>query len=333
MSDVQINVVDDKDSKSFQISYSTNNKYTNRVNTRKFKYYYGTKTNVPSVNVLTTILKEILDGFDDRKLFGTRKDDPYALQPKEIRAMMTKKLKNLNRSHRGRLLMTDMEQNKYNATKPTKDFDIKKWKSESIFKPEDSAKTTCILGASFTGKTTLLVRELNKLHPNDYDRIVLFTESTNSSPLKNLNKKLQVQVFDRFCTAIPKLLKDINDETKNKFRFLLLLDDIIELKNKMFNKLILTMRNSNISTVVLIQYEKLITPSTRNSMHDYYITGLRNEGYEYMLRGFLGSFFREILNEKGSYGKLAERVREFMHGKVLHYDQRKNELEFYLRPN
>lgn len=331
MSDVQINVLDDKEKKTYNISYTSNNRYTKRDNTRKFKYYYGTKSDVPSVNVLTTILREIIDGFDDRKLFGTRKSDPYAIQPKDIRAMMTKKLKNLNRSHRGRLLMTDMDQNKYNVAKPTQSFDIKKWRSESIFKPEDSAKTTCILGASYTGKTSLLVRELNKLHPNDYDRIVLFTESTNACPLKELNKKLGIQIFDRFCTTIPKLLKDINTQTKNKFKFLLVLDDVVELRNKTFTKLILTMRNSNISTCVLIQYEKLITPSTRNSMHDYYITGLRNEGYEYMLRAFLGSFFREILNEKGSYGKLAERVKEYMTGKILHYDQRKNEIEFYLR--
>lgn len=331
MSDVQINVIDDKESKTFVISYTANNRYTKRDNTRKFKYYYGTKKDVPSINVLTTILKEILGGFDDKKLFGTRKNDPYALQPKEIRAMMTKKLKNLNRSHRGRLLMTDMEQNKYNVTKPTKEFDIKKWKSESIFKPEDSAKTTCILGSSFTGKTTLLVRELNKLNPKDYDRIVLFTESTNSNPLKDLNKKLQVQVFDRFCTAIPKLLKDINTETKNKFKFLLILDDVIELKNRTFSKMILTMRNSNISTCVLLQHVKLITPSSRNSLHNYYITGLRIEDWEYMMRAFLASFFRSILNEKGSYGKLAERVKEYMTGKVLHYDQRKDEVNFYLR--
>jgi hypothetical protein len=91
------------------------------------------------------------------------------------------------------------------------------------------------------------------------------------------------------------------------------------------------MRNSNISTCVLLQHVKLITPSSRNSLHNYYITGLRIEDWEYMLRAFLASFFRSTLNEKGSYGKLAERVKEYMTGKVLHYDQRKDVINYYLR--
>ncbi len=331
ISDLQIDVINDEERKVFIVTYSKVNKYTNRENNRSFKYYYGTKSNVPTVKVLKNLLKDILNNYDEKALFGTKKNDPYAIPPVDIRAQLTKKLKNMNRSHKGKLTLLDMDKDEHKSLSVQNDTTkINKFGKDSIFKPEESAKTTCILGSSFTGKTTFLVKELNKLNPNDYERIILFTESTNAAPLKDIKKDLEVQIFDRFCPSISKLLKNINSETKNKFKFLLILDDCIELRNKTFGKLILTMRNSNISTVVLLQHVKLITPASRSSMHNYYITGLRPDDWEYILRSFLGSFFREILNEQGSYAKLAERTKEYTKGKITWFDQRKDQIHFFL---
>lgn len=332
ISDLQIDVVNNEEKKVFVVTYSKVNQYTNRENNRSFKYYYGSKTDVPTAKVLKNLLKEILNNYDEKALFGTKKNDPYAIPPIDIRSQLTKKLKNMNRSHKGKLTLLDMDKDEHKTMSAKNDtVKIEKFGKDSIFKPEVSAKTACILGASFTGKTTFMVDQLNKLDPGEYDRIVLFTESTNADPLKNIRKDLDVVIFDRFCPSIPKLLKNINNETKNKFRFLLILDDCIELRNKTFGKLILTMRNSNISTVVLLQHVKLITPSSRSSLHNYYITGLRPEDWEYVLQSFLGSYFRKILNESGSYKKLADRVEEYTKGKIIWFDQRKSQIHFFLR--
>ena len=334
MSDIQIEVVKDDVSKNFVITYSMVNKYTNRKNTKTFKYYYGTKSKVPTVNQLKGLMIDIIMPMDDKKLFGVNKNDPHAVTTAEIRSLLSRRLKNMSRSHKGQLLLLDLENSspKDLINKNTSlDQKINKWGPKSIFQPEESAKTTCILGASFTGKTTLLVNELNKLNKESYDKIVLFTESTSADPLKALHSDLDIKIIDRFCPSIPKFLKDINSETNNKFKFLLILDDVIELKNSTFSKMILTMRNSNISTVVLLQHVKLITPSSRNSIHNYYITGLRIEDWEYVLRAFLASHFRHILDERGSYTKLSERVKDYMKGKTLYYDQRKDEIHFFLK--
>ncbi len=331
--DIQITVKDNEDKKHFEVRYETVNKYTNRPNVKSFKYFYGTRTIKPTENHIKGLMTQILKQFDEKSLFGTSKQDRNVIAVSEIRSLLTRKLKNMSRSHKGKIQLNDLDKGESNEQTHTNTDTtlIKKWGSKSIFEPEQSAKTCSILGASFSGKTTLLTTEINKLRKNTYRKIILFTESTNSSPLKNLNEDLDVKIIDRFCKQIPKLLKDINSETNNKFKFLLILDDVIDLKNNTFNKMILTMRNSNISTVVLLQYVKLITPSTRSSLHEYYITGLRTEDWEYMLRGFLASHFREILHERGSMTKLSEMVRQYMKGKILFYDQRKDKIAFYLK--
>ena len=96
--------------------------------------------------------------------------------------------------------------------------------------------------------------------------------------------------------------------------------------------MVLTMRNSGISTVCLIQYAKLLSPATRSSFHDIYILGLPTLDWEFILRSFLAPFMRKLLNEDGSYQKLAERTKEFINGKyIVRFHQRHDEFFLYLK--
>jgi len=211
---------------------------------------------------------------------------------------------------------------------------------------EESANTKVFLAPSFSGKTTLMVDELNKLTPRElaeYDKIILFTESTASAPLKKLDKKVKAKmmIYDRFVPQFVKILKKINTVTKNRYRFLLLLDDCLNLQGGILIKLILTLRNANISTVISIQYSKLLSRSQRQSIHDYYILNLKLEDLEYLMSGFLASHFRELFEREGmaskeiinklNYKKLAERAMERLKGKILHFDQRHDQITIYKR--
>ena len=141
----------------------------------------------------------------------------------------------------------------------------------------DTGKSTLLLGASFSGKTYLLVRELNKLHPGDYDGIFLFTESPAAEPLKDLRADLKVKIYQGFDPTIVDFLKAVNDELSNKFRYLIILDDVVDQKlSKTLNKMVLTYRNSNISTCILIQYPNLISKSSRSSFHQVVLVGARS---------------------------------------------------------
>ncbi len=153
--------------------------------------------------------------------------------------------------------------------------DISKYPVQGIFKPDEYPKSTVLLGGSFSGKTTLLVDELNKLSPDDYTLIVLFTESKNAQPFKKL--KTRVKIIEGFDPDIIRFLKNINDRTNNRYNFLCLLDDVIDQKYaKELSKMILTYRNSGISSCISIQYPMLINKSSRSSFHQVLLLGAKS---------------------------------------------------------
>jgi len=221
--------------------------------------------------------------------------------------------------------------------------------NQSIFECEkESANTKVFLAPSFSGKTTLMVDELNKLVKRnkleDYDKILLFTESTAATPLKRLDPKVRkkMMIYDRFVPQFVRVLKKINTVTNNRFRFLILMDDCIDLKGGILIKLILTLRNVNISTVISIQYSKLLAKSQRQSIHDYYLINMHLEDLEYLMSGFLAPHFRELFINEGmgsreeihklNYRKLTEMAMTRLKDRILHFDQRHDRITIYTRP-
>ena len=217
---------------------------------------------------------------------------------------------------------------------------------KSIFAAEkESANTKVFLAPSFSGKTTLIVDFFNKMTQkelDEYDKIVLFTESTSAAPLKLINPRVtkKLLIFDRFLPLYIRLLKKINNVTHNRYRFLLVFDDCLNLKGDILVKLILTLRNANISTAISIQYSKILSRAQRQSIHDYYMMNLKLEELEYLMSGFLASHFRDLFIKEGedaekinklSYKQLGEKARLRLKDKVLHFDQRHDTITIYDR--
>jgi hypothetical protein len=214
-------------------------------------------------------------------------------------------------------------------------------REDSIFSrtAEDSSKTYLVCGRSFSGKTFFLTSELNKLigekrggkGPDKnrpvYDLILILTESTDADPLKKLDKTLPILVMKGFYPRVVMLLKKIQDASKRSFRFLVILDDVVAgIRNGIAQKMILTLRNSHISTCLLMQYVKLISPAMRNSISELYITKLKSEEYEYLLQGFLSSHARECVGNIRSLNQLASDFNDYVGTDVLFYDQRRDKL-------
>lgn len=149
-----------------------------------------------------------------------------------------------------------------------------------LLAPEgDTGKTTLILGSSFSGKTYLLGQELSLIRPYEYDLIILFTESVHVPSLDKIRNRPDLVIKEGFDPAIPAFLKRLNNKLGLRFRFLLILDDIISEKStrkSILGKMITTYRNSNISTCVLLQYPTLIEKHCRSNFHQLVVTGMRS---------------------------------------------------------
>lgn len=230
-----------------------------------------------------------------------------------------------------------------------------KRKVDSIFKPEtESANTKAIIASSYSGKTTFYVRELNALisndsnHAEEYDNIVIFTESMSSEPLKHLNRKAfekkldphRLQIFDRYLPMFVRDVALINNEVNNRFKYLFIFDDVLTLKGPDVEKMVLTLRNANISSVFVIQYFKLLSPAQRNSIHDYYFMRLAFPDWYFIVNEFIGDYIRKYLykicgdefafdyNDK----QIAFIMMYLCYDRIMHFSQRFKTIRIYLRP-
>jgi hypothetical protein len=148
-----------------------------------------------------------------------------------------------------------------------------------LLAPQNTGVTTLIVGSSFTGKTHLLSNEINLLKPYEYDLIILFTESANVPILDDIKKRPDILIKEGFDKEIPEFLKKLNSYLKLRYRFLLILDDIIDQKSNrksILGKMLTTYRNSNISTCVLAQFPTIIEKESRANFHQVVITGMRS---------------------------------------------------------
>lgn len=206
--------------------------------------------------------------------------------------------------------------------------DVSIYPKKGIFKPSDNTgKSSLVLGSSFSGKTTFLVRELNKLRQDDYTLILLITESKNATPLKNLSPNLNIKILENYDESTINFLKKINNITDNRFNFLVILDDVIDQKHsKTLSKMILTFRNSNISTVISIQYPMLINKSSRSSFHQVVILGSKSAEWWkstsdiFDLRGWYKDLVPFKISNDDIYRQLKEITKK--HGTFIYINQR-----------
>jgi hypothetical protein len=209
--------------------------------------------------------------------------------------------------------------------------------SVSAFKPEETGRTYAVVGKSFCGKTTFIVNNLNLLKEdelNQYNAIFYFTSSTNAKPLEGLSPEVKKRfiLVPRWIPKIIKALKRINDKTKLMFKFLVFFDDIINLGGNVIADLILTLRNSNISTVLSVQDFKMMTPAQRNSIHHLYIFQQYPERWEFILKGFLSGSLKEKLPPLKPIRRtweMCEIMKDVMNPFIIFYNQIQDELTFY----
>lgn len=283
---LEINIVD----KSAIIDISGMSSQTLRKNTKTIMYYIGGK--------LKTLTPEIVEKSITNTLNKIGFDEIIKMTARDIKSLLASDLNKLKKSPSRMNQLTSMEP----ETKIIQKLDY--------LRPVDkkSGHSILLLGVSGSGKSTMLMDMIREIKPKDYDRILFFSESPNSQPLIEFlksSKLKNVQIFDRFIPKIVLFLKRINDVFANKYKFLIILDDVINLRGDIINKLYCVYRNSNISTVLTSQYMKFLTPAARSSAWYTIITNLRPIDYEYVIKmygldteGLTTPKFARILHER-----------------------------------
>jgi len=144
---------------------------------------------------------------------------------------------------------------------------------------EDTGNSTVIFGASKRGKSTLMMRLYNKYYGIDNKYIsTLFTGNKQIDMYKKSNKLLISEGFNKKSEKYIMMEKYINSNTKNKYKFVNLFDDVIDLKyKKLINNLVLTYRNANISSIICLQYPFLFSKMNRGNVNNIIMFASNND--------------------------------------------------------
>jgi len=162
---------------------------------------------------------------------------------------------------------------------------------------EGTGNSTVIFGSSKRGKTTLMVRIYDQFYAQDSSLIAtLFCGNSQIKKYKHHKNLLIGDGFNMKSEKYIKMEKYINTKTKNYYNFLNMFDDIIDTKYKnLINKLILTYRNSNISSIMCLQYAYLLSKMNRANVNNIIIFGCNSdEAIKDMIDTFLKSFFLNL---------------------------------------
>ena len=160
--------------------------------------------------------------------------------------------------------------------------------------------TFALMGSSGCGKSSVIIhvfieqifgKKATRFRKDKEYIIEIFTMSAKSDAFKSLPKDIMVDPKGldedniNFCYHM-------NENYNKKYNFFLMLDDVLDIRYKdLLQSMFLTMRNTNISSLVSLQYPKLIPVSIRTSVYFALFFFFNNdEATEQAVRGWLSAY-------------------------------------------
>lgn len=154
--------------------------------------------------------------------------------------------------------------------------------------------STILLGSSKRGKSTLL-KYLFKRYYSGKDFISTLFSINAHIPMYD-DWKLKCSVFNKRTEKYIEMEHHINKKTGNKYYFNNVFDDVLDIKYKtLLNNLLLTYRNSNMSTIVSLQYMFLLSKMVRANANNFLFFGFNSdEAILDVVKTFLKSHFQKM---------------------------------------
>jgi len=227
-------------------------------------------------------------------------------------------------------LATNDQLEKVEETNENKDIpkdintNVIKTKFKLAIKNEDgAAETTVLFGSSQSGKTTLTTYIVENYYNDKNTIVIVMSPSINVPIYKKIRKMKNVITTDFFDGDIIKDIAKIQRKTSNKYRFVIVLDDVVDSKNSpQILKMIMIYRNLNISTVMNLQDVKLMSRSGRHNGNNFmFLRQNTQDAIEDVLTLYLNSYrpFTDLgskMEKINMYRKLTEE-RSFIYLNAL----------------
>ncbi len=168
---------------------------------------------------------------------------------------------------------------------------------------KNTGNTTFIIGSSKAGKTTLLMHIFEKYYSSKKWITTLFSVNSQIRAYRNRKNLLRAPSLNRKAEKFIRMEKFINLKCKNKYNFANLFDDVIAMRfNNLINNLIMTYRNSNISSIISLQYSNLLSKCARSNINNVIAFSFNtDEAIKLVVNTYLKATFAKmnILSEIG----------------------------------
>lgn len=170
-----------------------------------------------------------------------------------------------------------------------------------------TGNTFVLFGASKSGKTTLMMKiytQWFKDHKKWLTTLFAMNPQINGYNTTSPSGKyiIKCSKFDAEASAYIDWQRKVNVLNNNKFNFLNMFDDFIDIRySNVINNLILTYRNSNMSSIICLQYVKLLSKSARSNANNVFLLQMNtDESITDAIKTYLSSFLNRNKLTDGS---------------------------------
>ena len=180
------------------------------------------------------------------------------------------------------------------ARKITKELTPFKKTKFKLLLDKDTGNTTFLLGSSKMGKSTALMEIYDTYYSSPEYISILWTGNPQIKLYKGHKRLLVSGVWDKKAEQVIESEKKIQTKTKNHYRFCNMFDDVIPIKNSaLLDRLILTYRNSDMSSLISLQYSNLLSKCSRANCNNVLCFGFNtDESIEIVIKTFLTGYLR-----------------------------------------
>lgn len=185
------------------------------------------------------------------------------------------------------------------VTSPKEEIEIPqkeiKYEPLSIHLDENTGNTGAIIGSSKMGKSTLLMHIYKQYYQREVpEKIIAILFAQNSHiPMYKTSGLITI---DRWCKDIIEGEKKIQKFSDNGHEFVNFIDDFIDLdKDMTLKNLLLTLRNSKISSYICLQYANLLNKASRSNVNNIFLFGQNtDEAAQVSVDCWLETYFKKM---------------------------------------
>lgn len=161
----------------------------------------------------------------------------------------------------------------------------------------NTGNSLLLVGSSKSGKSTVLMALFKKYYNNKDYISTLFAANAQIPLYDGFDKYLlKTSGFKANHAAYIRSHQFVNKKTNNRFKWVEMFDDMVDLRHStLIKNLILSYRNSNISSMICMQGIKLLTPDCRSNLNNIIFLWFNNEeAIQSVLDVFLKSYFLKL---------------------------------------